>query len=255
MRLPLRAGLDAFRARLWRGLLLDERRCAVCLAPFAPSAAAGGATLFCPACLTALPRRTAGYCPLCGEPAAFPLAPPAPCAACLGDAPPWEAFRFYGIYEGLLRRIILRAKFPPDIPIARAIGELLLPVCRELPACDALVPMPQHPVKLRRRGCNQCQEIARPIALGLELPLMPHYLRRTLLTPPQTRLRRRERRADLSASFAADVAVHGKRLLLLDDAMTTGTSLRYGVRCLLRAGAAAVCVAVAARTTRHGCVE
>jgi len=102
-------GLNAFWARLWRGLLLDERRCAVCLAPFAPPATAGGAVLLCPACQMALPRRVAGYCPLCGEPAAFSLAPPVPCAACLGDAPPWEAFRFYGTYEGLLRRLILRA--------------------------------------------------------------------------------------------------------------------------------------------------
>ena len=153
----------------------------------------------------------------------------------------------------MLRRLILRAKFLPDISTARALGELALPVCRELPACDALVPMPQHPVKLRRRGCNQCQEMARPLARDLGLPLMPQYLRRTTLTRPQTQLRRRERRADLSASFAADPAVRGKRILLLDDAMTTGTSLRYGARCLLLAGAAAVRVAVVARAALHGC--
>ena len=194
----------------------------------------------------------AGYCPLCGEPAALSFSESVPCAACLRDAPPWEAFRFYGIYEGLLRRLILRTKFLPDILVARALGELALPLCRELPVCDALVPMPQHPAKLHRRGCNHCQEMARPLARGLELPLMPQYLRRTVLTRPQTQMRRRERRADLSASFAADPAVSGKRILLLDDTMTTGTSLRYGVHCLLRAGAAAVCVAVVARTTLHG---
>jgi ComF family protein len=207
---------------------------------------------FCPACHAALPRRTAGYCPVCGEPAALPFSEPVPCAACLGDAPPWEAFCFYGIYEGLLRLLVLRAKFAPDLSVARALGELLLPVCRELPACDALVPMPQHPAKLRRRGCNQCQEMARPLARRLELALMPQYLQRTVITRPQTQLRRQERRADLSASFAADPAVRGKRVLLLDDTMTTGTSLRHGVRCLLQAGAAAVCVAVVARTTLRG---
>jgi predicted amidophosphoribosyltransferase len=84
---------------------------------------------------------------------------------------------------------------------------------------------------------------------------MPRYLRRTLLTRPQTQLARRERRADLGASFAADPLVRGKRILLLDDTMTTGTSLRHGVRCLLHAGAAAVCVAVVARTTLHGRLE
>jgi len=168
------------------------------------------------------------------------------------DAPPWEAFRFYGIYEGLLRQLVLRTKFLPDVSIARVLGELALPVCRELPACDALVPMPQHPAKLRKRGCNQCQEMARPLARGLALPLMPQYLRRTMPTRPQTQLRRQARRADLSASFAADPAVRGKRILLLDDTMTTGTSLRYGTRCLLQAGAAAVCVAVVARTSLRG---
>jgi ComF family protein len=159
------------------------------------------------------------------------------------------------VYEGLLRRLILRAKFLSDIATARALGELFLPVCRELPACDALVPMPRHPAKLRKRGCNQCQEMARPLARGLDLPLMPQYLRRTVLTRPQTHLRRQERRADLSASFAADPAVRGKRIVLLDDTMTTGTSLRHGAKCLLQAGAAAVCVAVVARTTLHGRLE
>ena len=197
----------------------------------------------------------AGYCPLCGEPAAFTFSTPVPCAVCLRDAPPWGAFRFYGIYEGLLRQLILRAKFLPDATMARALGELALPVCRELPACDALVPMPQHPVKLRRRGCNQCQEMARPLARGLGLPLMPQYLRRTVLTRPQTQLRRKARRADLSASFAADPDVRGKKILLMDDTMTTGTSLCYGTRCLLQAGAAVVCVAVVARTTLHGHAE
>jgi ComF family protein len=154
-----------------------------------------------------------------------------------------------------LRQLILRVKFLTDLSMARAIGELVLPLCRELPACDALVPMPQHPARLRRRGCNQCQEIARPLSRGLELPLMPRYLRRTLLTRPQTQMRRKERRADLSASFAADPLVHGKRILLLDDTMTTGTSLRYAARCLLQAGAAAVSVAVVARTSLHGFAE
>jgi ComF family protein len=255
--LPAHEEPRTFRARLWRGLLFDEQRCAACLAPFTPPVAAdgGGAALLCPDCSLALPRRTAGYCSLCGEPAALSSSSPVPCAACLDDAPPWEAFGFYGIHEGLLRRLILRAKYSSDISIAWALGELAFPVCRDLPACDALVPMPQHPARLRKRGCNQCQEMARPLARRLNLPLKPQYLRRTLLTRPQTELRRRERRADLGASFAADPAVRGKRILLLDDTMTTGTSLRYGVRCLLQAGAAAVCVAVVARTTLHGRAE
>jgi len=127
--------------------------------------------------------------------------------------------------------------------------------CRNRRDDASLSRLPQHPVKLRRRGCNPCQEIARPLARGLALPLMPQYLRRTALTRPQTQLRRQARRADLSASFAADPAVSGKRILLLDDTMTTGTSLRYGTRCLLQAGAAAVCVAIVARTTLHGRVK
>jgi predicted amidophosphoribosyltransferase len=94
--------------------------------------------------------------------------------------------------------------------------------------------------------------MARPLARRLDMPLMPRYLRRTLLLRPQTRLRRRERRANLGASFAAAPEVGGKRILLLDDTMTTGTSLRYGAACLLQAGAAAVCVAVVARAALYG---
>jgi predicted amidophosphoribosyltransferase len=90
--------------------------------------------------------------------------------------------------------------------------------------------------------------MARPLAGGLGLPLLPRLLIRSLPTRRQTGLRREERKADLSASFAASAEARGRRILLVDDAMTTGTTLRHAVLCLLRAGASTVCAAVAART-------
>lgn len=239
---------------LGRALLLDEERCAACFRPFLPPFPKTGGLpvpLLCPDCRAALPRRVAGCCPLCGEPAALPEAQTTPCPACLKEAPPWEVFRFYGIYENLMRTLILRMKYRSDMPAARALGTLLLPLLRELPSCDALVPMPQHPSRLRLRGCNQCREMARPAAAYLDLPLEDALLQRSLPTTPQTRLRRGERRRDLSASFAAPDAVRGLRILLLDDTMTTGTSLRNATHCLLRAGALSVCAVVAARTALH----
>lgn len=235
---------------LLRGLLLAEQRCAACRAPFvAPSSRRlSAARALCPACLAALPRRAAGYCPLCGEPAASAAAPSVPCAACLKEAPPWEGFRFHGIYEGLLRLLILRIKYRADAPAAQALGRLLPPLCRELPPCDVLTPMPQHSARLRLRGYNQCLELGRPAAESLGIPLAGELLRRDLPTRPQTQKRRAERRADLSASFAAHPAARGLRILLLDDTMTTGTSLRYAARCLLAAGAGAVRALVLART-------
>jgi ComF family protein len=107
--------------------------------------------------------------------------------------------------------------------------------------------MPLHPARLRERGFNQALELARPLAGGA-LRLAAGALIRTRDNPPQRGLSRNERKRNIRGIFSAAAAAHGQTVLLLDDVLTTGATLREAARALLDAGAAAVDVAVLART-------
>lgn len=245
---------------LFHAASLDERRCSLCHAPFSPvphdaacadsSSPLPGASL-CPSCATLLRPRTTGYCPRCGRLQAIPDAPQSPCGDCLTVPPPWDHFRFYGVYADALKDLLLRGKFGSDPVALNLLGNFLAQVCLDLPRPDAIVPMPLHPSRLRERGFNQCQELAYPVAEALGVPLRPDFLVRCLPTPHQVGLNREERLSNLQKAFVASPAVRGMRILLIDDTCTTGTTLRRATLALLdsHGGAQAVDVAVVARTS------
>lgn len=120
-----------------------------------------------------------------------------------------------------------------------------------LPPSDLVLAVPQHPDHLRQRGFNQAHELAKALARDKALTLSPHALVRTRTTPPQTRLNAQQRKDNPKDSFAAHKVAHA-RVLLLDDTMTTGATLRHATLALLAGGAACVNVAVVARTPQEG---
>lgn len=252
--------------------LFAERRCYACSAVFAPTTTLDAAqhavpprilprilpkeadpasAFFCRSCLDALPRREQGLCPHCGELAPWPDLPPAPCGRCLGKAPPWQGFVCHGAHEGLLRELLIRLKFQEEVPLAHALGALLAghPGLGAL-APDVVTPVPLHSGRLVRRGYNQALELARPLAKALRLPLEPGLLRRVRATPPQTGASRAQRTGGMKGAFAAHGGVRGRRVLLVDDTLTTGATLAASAGALLEAGAAGVDVAVMSRTPR-----
>lgn len=149
---------------------------------------------------------------------------------------------------------MLRGKFGPDPGALAFLGYLLAEACSDLPLPDAIVPVPLHPTRLKERGFNQCQELARPLARKLGVPIQSDWLQRQIPTSHQVGLSRAQRRANLDNAFAASPAVKGKRILLIDDTLTTGTTLRKAAQHLLTAStgrARAVDVAVVARTPKN----
>jgi ComF family protein len=201
-----------------------------------------------------MPRKQRGFCPGCGEPAAWPELPLALCAHCLKEPPLWRDFIFHGPHEGLLRKLLITLKFHRHPFIGHALGTLLAthPEFAALTA-DAVIPVPLHPSRLTWRGYNQAQEIARPVARHLRLPLAPDLLLRILPTEPQTNFSRNERKKNIRNAFAAREAVRGMRVLLVDDTLTTGATLTAAAKALLTSGASSVSVAVVSRTSSHYC--
>ncbi|MEZ7197963.1 ComF family protein [Pseudodesulfovibrio karagichevae] len=231
---------------LARRLGLRAGRCAVCGA-VTPD---GGRPL-CPACAEALPPRTGGLCPACGELSGREEDPPSLCPECRADPPPWDELYFHGQYAGVMRRLILGYKFHNRFERNRLLGALGVRAftARQGRVPDAVVPVPLHDRRLVWRGFNQSLEIARALARHVDRPLLVHGLTRTRNTPPQTRFGLKERQANIKGAFAADPAlVKGRRLLLVDDVYTTGSTLRECARTLKRAGCTGVDVLVLART-------
>lgn len=230
---------------LRRLLLLDERRCSLCLEPFLAGSAADAP--FCPGCVNRLTEHHGPCCEKCGcrlnSPSMY-------CGECLQSPPPWLSLRLIGPYSHHLREAILRGKFHGDTALLSALGTLLGRLIRARPfarAPEAIVPIPLHPARLRERGFNQSLEIAKGMAGELGLPPSPHLLERVRDTPSQRTLKREGRIANLKDAFRGHPAVRGKHILLADDVMTTGSTLKIASNALLKAGAASVSAAVLAR--------
>ena len=256
-------GLPRFFALASRGLAWGNARCRACseLAFCSEdSAAAGQAGLsLCAACATLLAPRLAGYCVKCGS--LFPNAdlPPGHCADCLRQPPPWSGFYFFAGYEQLLKSLFVAFKFNGDLGaghlLARLMDLRIAPaLARDLGGAEPgrlpplLVPVPVHKKRLQERGFNQSLLLAKPLGKSLTWTVQAQALWRTRLDPPQSSLDRKTRLSGPKGAFAAHPVVAGREIVLVDDIMTTGATLREATRVLLKAGAASVRIAVLART-------
>ena len=217
--------------------LLLPPRCLLC-------AAAAGDDALCTACRDELPRN-AWCCARCAE----PLAQPAPlCGQCLRRAPPWDAAWAPFRYAWPLDALDARFKFGADLAAGRALAAQwrAQPPPGPLPA--ALVPVPLHASRLRRRGYNQALELARPLGRALDLPVLPAALLRIRATAAQTELDRAARRRNVRGAFAVARAVAlPAHVAVLDDVLTTGATVAECARVLKRAGVERVDVWALAR--------
>lgn len=148
--------------------------------------------------------------------------------------------------------MIPRLKYHTQLAIVPALGACLSHAVRDGPRPDRLVPMPLHARRIRERGFNHATEIARDVAKRLELPLDTASCQRVCDTPPQRGLKHDARRRNVRGAFACSGDVQGLHIALVDDVMTTGTSLDELAKTLKRAGAREVSCWVVARTLPPG---
>jgi len=146
---------------------------------------------------------------------------------------------------------VLGLKYDGQLANARVLGTLLGRSVRRAGLhleVDALIPVPLHPHKLAERGFNQSIEIARWVARESGRPYDRASLRRTRDTRPQVGLPLTERLDNLQGAFAATGSLRGRRVAIVDDVVTTGSTARECAWTLRRAEAAAVQVWCVART-------
>lgn len=214
-----------------------------------------------------------GLCSICGErlvsPFAFAAEPvhssaesgEARCGLCRRLEPPYVKATAYGSYDGGLRELIHLLKYNGVRPAANVLGRMLAEAMEDLQPhfseTEILVaPVPLHARKLRQRGFNQSELIARSalklMASGTRFHLSANLLERCRETTSQIGLSRHQRRENIRGAFRVvkPDEVSGRGVLVVDDVFTTGTTVSECARILRRAGASKVYVATVARTLK-----
>lgn len=208
------------------GWWLVPARCALC-----EGAAAAPRLDLCAFCCAALPRE-----PIVWHPETLPF------AAILS---PWR-------YSYPVDAMIRALKFQGERCYARVLGELLAQQRQAVtdPLPDQLIPLPLHPRRLAQRGYNQADEIARFAARSLSLPVTNGLLQRVKATREQSSLSAVQRRVNVRGAFHATGTLAGRRVALVDDVITTGSTAAAAAAALKMAGAVAVELWTLARVTR-----
>ncbi|PLX84929.1 MAG: amidophosphoribosyltransferase [Desulfuromonas sp.] len=214
----------------------------------------GPAAPFCSACQKGIHPLVSPSCPRCALPFTSDAGSDHHCEACIRKPPPFAWVRAAGLYEDSLRRAVQRFKYEGAIYLDRALSHLLAQALqgdRERFCPDLLVPVPLHRSRLRQRTFNQALLLARALGRRWDVPAAADLLERTRPTPAQQGLDARQRRRNLKGAFALRRPLAGRRILLIDDVMTTGATARECSAVLLKGGADAVGVAVLGRARRH----
>lgn len=233
------------------GALLDTvfpPRCHCCRA-FIPEA---GRIHVCSRCLGESTFLSSPHCTICGVPFATTDGIDHACASCLLEPPPFAAARGALLHDGPARDMVHRFKYGGKVQLRRPLGLLLAePLASFVAACrvDVVIPVPLHISRLRQRGFNQAVLLGEVAAREWGLPFHRTALCRNRLTQPQTELSAEERRRNVHGAFGMDraAAVAGKRVLLIDDVYTTGSTAGECARVLRKGGATAVFVATVVR--------
>ena len=220
--------------------------CVICRGP-APS----GEHL-CPGCLAKAPAIEAPFCQVCSTPFDGQIDGPFTCADCRKRSLAFTCAVSARRSRDIVRELIHQFKYQSKLPLARPLGRLLAATLDDprlqTPPCDRLVPVPLHPVRRRERGFNQALLLARELSRHGGIPV-EECLRRIRPTPSQTGFDRATRMENLRGAFQMrqHCDVRNLHLLLIDDVLTTGSTVDECARVLLAAGAASVRVATVAR--------
>jgi ComF family protein len=208
----------------------------------------------CPSCLTLpKPLQAEFFCRSCRTPFAddYPLDEHDLCTVCREGLANFDAAYSFGSYEGSLQQLIHLFKYAKIETLSKPLARFMLQALPLEANFDVIMAMPMHWRKRWERGFNQAELLAQPVAARYGLGLAKS-LRRTRYTKSQAALSEADRRANLRGSFQVHrpEQLAGKRILLIDDVFTTGSTLRAAAEVLKAAGARHVSALTLARVDR-----
>ena len=211
-------------------------------------------SFFCRSCWQSIQPLRGPWCPRCGRPFASRVAlwysPHHLCEACRRRKPAYTHASSFYAYEGALRDAIRLFKYGGKVALRGALATLMKDAWRTIAHPDVVMPVPLHPTRLREREFNQALLLADHVSRWLRTPVSYNNLIRVRATEPQTSLSKAVRVKNLRRSFALrkPSEVADKRVLLVDDVLTTGTTVNECAKTLRKAGSSDVYVVTLART-------
>ncbi|HZY67036.1 MAG TPA: ComF family protein [Devosia sp.] len=234
----------------WLGAaLLDQLYPPVCLACDRPVASADA---LCSGCFRELRPITAPLCPVLGLPFEASLGPEARSAEAIADPPPFERARSAVVYNDVARALVGKLKYGDRPELARFCSRLMAQAGHELWGADAvLVPVPLHRTRLFSRRFNQSTELARSLGQLTGTAVDPLLVTRRKNTPHQVGLSGDARRRNVAGAFAVQPdflrRLKGRRVVLVDDVITTGATVKAVTKAFKSGGAERVDVVSFAR--------
>lgn len=218
----------------------------------AKSLSASETTGFCSTCQQLIPPLPAAACRRCALPYPTDIGDDHLCGVCLNEKTPlFERVIAAGIYDATLKEAIHRFKYRDKINLDRPLAELLFARFLDLEPAELIIPVPLHRNRLRQRTYNQSTLLARQLANKLNKPLSQRHLVRHLDTPPQQGQNAIDRKSNLKNAFTLIHPLEGENILLVDDVLTTGATIRECCRELKKNGAGLITVAVLARAKAY----
>lgn len=215
----------------------------------------GEGGILCPTCWNSVAFLGPPHCAACGLPFEFDLGEGAICGACARELPPYRKARAAVAYGETSRKLLLAFKHGDRLDSAPAFGRWLLRAGNDiLGEADLIAPVPLHWTRLFRRRYNQAALLALEVGRTKGLKVVPDLLVRRRRTPSQGHLSPTQRRDNVRGAFTVRPRhlenLVGKRIVLVDDVLTTGATITACTKVLLRAGAASVDVLTLARVVQ-----
>jgi ComF family protein len=206
----------------------------------------------CPACWSKLSFITRPYCERLGIPFVYDPGPGILSMEAIADPPAYQRARAAVRFDEISRALVHALKYGDRLDLAPMMGRWISRAGGELLAeADALLPVPLHWRRQWARRFNQSAMLAAAISAESGVPIAAGALKRVKATAQQVGLTRSERAANVQGAFKVPkegkAAVAGRRLILVDDVLTSGATVDGCARALLRAGAANVDVLIFAR--------
>jgi ComF family protein len=206
----------------------------------------------CPACWSRLSFIAPPYCPRLGIPFVYDPGPGMLSMEAIADPPAYTRARAAVRYDDVARTLVHALKYQDRTDLAPTMGRWMARAGQELLAgADALVPVPLHWRRLWARRFNQSAMLAAAVSAESGVPIAGAALKRVKPTAQQVGLSRSERALNVQGAFRVPAegkaAVAGRRLIVIDDVLTSGATVDGCARALLRAGAANVDVLIFAR--------
>lgn len=192
------------------------------------------------------------YCEVLGAQFSYDMGQGAVCADAIANPPPFERARAAVLYDDPIQRLVSGLKYSDRLDVAPWIAKWMARAGRQLIEDNPIViPVPLYKTRLLTRRFNQSAEIARTICKDKNLEYLPQALKRIRKTKQQVGLTRQERAKNVSGVFIVPpeygAELKGKKVLLIDDVLTTGATVSSAAKALKRAGVASVDVLTFAR--------